>query len=72
MSAILQLEVAVFHLIPLSDRLVEREHLYLGQVARPKTGITLGHHYSIKRLLVLPTSKIANLKIANLQDCQAL
>ena len=53
MTASLQLEVAVFHLIPLSDRLVEREHLYLGQVARPKVGITLGHHYAIKRLLAV-------------------
>ena len=51
MSEVLRIEVAVFHLIPLSDRLIEREHLYLGQVTGYKKGISLGHHYTVKRFL---------------------
>ena len=53
MSEVLRIEVAVFHLIPLSDRLIEREHLYLGQVTGYKKGISLGHHYTVKRFLTL-------------------
>ena len=53
MSEVLRMQVAVFHLIPLSDRLIEREHLYLGQVTGYKKGISLGHHYTVKRFLTL-------------------
>ena len=50
MPDLLALNVAPFLFIPLGDRLIEREHKYLGDIARPKTPIQAGHAFSIRRL----------------------
>ena len=50
MPPLLRLNTAPFLLIPLGDRMIEREHKYLSDVARPKTGVRLGHRFAIRRL----------------------
>ena len=39
--------------MPLGDRYIEREHEYLSDVTRPKTGVHLGHVFSGKRLKIV-------------------
>ena len=50
MPDLLRLNTAPFLLVPLGDRYIEREHKYLSDIARPKTGVSAGHTYSIRRL----------------------
>ena len=49
----LTFQVAIFALTPLSDRPVEREHLYLSEVAKGKGCQRLGHNFSTRRLLYI-------------------
>ena len=49
----LRLQSAPFLFVPLGDRYIEREHKYLSDVTRPKTGVHLGHAFSVKRLKIV-------------------
>ena len=53
MPLLLRLNTAPFLFVPLGDRMIEREHKYLSDVARPKTGVQAGHAFSIRRLRVI-------------------
>jgi hypothetical protein len=53
MPALLRLQSAPFLFVPLGDRYIEREHKYLSDVTRPKTGVHLGHVFSGKRLKIV-------------------
>ena len=53
MPNLLRLQTAPFLFAPLSDRYIEREHKYLSDVTRPKTGVHLGHRFSVKRLKII-------------------
>ena len=53
MPALLRLQSAPFLFVPLGHRYIEREHKYLSDVTRPKTGVHLGHVFSGKRLRVV-------------------
>ena len=53
----LTFQVAIFALTPLSDRRVEREHLYLSEVVKGKGCQRLGHNLSTKRLLYICKKK---------------
>ena len=47
----LKLRCAIFLMIPLSDRPIERAHKYLSAIAKRHEGIRLGHNYASKSLL---------------------
>ena len=50
MPDLLKLNTAPFLFVPLGDRMIEREHKYLSDIARPKTGVVAGHKCSVRRL----------------------
>ena len=51
MGSLLKFEASALSLIPFSDRVIEREHLYLSSVARPKSGVKRGHNFSTHRMM---------------------
>ena len=65
MPAILQLRIASFDFIPMGDRLIEREHKCLSDIARPKTGIVRGHWFSIRRFRILEKRMFVDMMFAN-------
>ena len=65
MPAILQLHIAPFYFIPLGDRLIEREHKYISDITRPKTGVVRGHWFSIRRFRILEKRMFVDMMFAN-------
>ena len=50
MPPLLRLQTAPLLFVPLGDSMIEREHKYVSDVVRTKTGVRLGHAFNIKRL----------------------